>query len=97
MSPGMKALVALIIAMGIAILVALAMVAYGIVSGVGKTGRDGFGARDFELPEGCRIAASDLRENRILLRLDGPAERGCQQVVLIDADSGALIGRLVGR
>ena len=93
---GMKALVSLIVIMGIAIMVALAFVAYGIVGG-GKTGAVGFGARDFALPAGCSLAAAELREDRILLRLSGPAEAGCQSAILIDGRSGAELGRLTGR
>lgn len=92
----MKALVGLISVMSVAIVVALAFVAYGLVGG-GKTGPAGFGARDFPLPAGCSLAAAELREDRILLRLSGPAEQGCQQAILIDARSGAELGRLTGR
>ena len=93
---GMKVLVSLIVIMGICIMVALAFVAYGIVGG-GKPGAVGFGVRDFVLPAGCSLAAAELREDRILLRLSGPAEGGCQAAILIDARSGAELGRLTGR
>lgn len=90
----MKALIALIVAMGIAILVALALVAYGIVSGGGRDGAVGFGQRDFALPPGCEIADAKLEGERLLLRLSGLAEQGCQEVLIFDSESGKELGRL---
>ena len=90
----MRILMGLIIAMGIAILVALALVAYGIVRGVGgeKSGR--FGARDLGLPAGCEIADSSLAEGRIVIRTSGLVESGCQQVLVVDLESGEVLGRI---
>ena len=87
----------LVIVMSIAILVALALVVYGIVGRVAGPADGGFGARDLALPEGCVIAAAQLQEGRLVLRVDGPAEQGCQQVVLIDPTSGAVAGRITAR
>jgi len=89
-----KALIALIVAMGIAILVALALVAYGIATGGGRGGSAGFGQRDFALPAGCEIADAKTDGDRLLLRLSGLAERGCQSVVIFDLDSGKELGRV---
>ena len=91
----MKALIALIVAMGVAILVALALVAYGIVSG-GKSGPGGFDARDFALPAGCEIAETRLEAGRLVLRLSGLAERGCQAVLIFDVETSAPLGRITG-
>ena len=87
----------LVIVMSVAILVALALVAYGIAGRVSGPPREGFGARDIDLPAGCRLAEARLAEGRLVLRLDGPADRDCQQVVLIDPESGAILGRVTAR
>jgi hypothetical protein len=87
----------LVIVMSVAIVVALALVAYGISGRVSGPPRESFGARDIALPAGCRLAEARLQEGRLVLRLDGPAERDCQQVVLLDPASGAVLGRITGR
>ena len=46
------------------------------------------------VPEGCVIAASAIEAPYLVLRLDGLAERGCQQVVLVDLESGRVAGRV---
>ena len=91
----MKALIALIVVMGIAILVALALVAYGIATG-GRSASSGFGQRDFALPAGCEIADAKLAGERLLLRLTGLAEQGCQEVLIFDLESGKELGRIAG-
>jgi len=83
--------------MGIAILVALALVAYGIMAGGGRGEPAGFGPRDFALPAGCEIADATLVGERLLLRLKGLAERGCQEVLIFDSESGAELGRITAR
>ena len=93
----MKALIALIVAMGIAILVALALVAYGIVSGGGRGGPAGFDQQDFALPAGCEIAEASLEGERVILRITGLAERGCQEVLIFDLESGAALGRITAK
>jgi hypothetical protein len=93
---GMRFLIGLIVAMGIAILVALALVAYGIMRGVGGDAAAGFGELGIGLPSGCEIAEATLAEGRLVLRTGGLAERGCQQVIIIDMESGQEIGRLKG-
>lgn len=54
----------------------------------------GFGEVALSLPAGCVIAAAQFDEGRLVLRTDGPRERGCQQVVVIDPDSGQVVGRI---
>ena len=46
------------------------------------------------VPEGCVIADSRIEAPYLVLRLDGLAERGCQQVVLVDLESGRVTGRV---
>lgn len=89
----MRVLIGLIVGMGVAILVALALVAYGIVRGVGGDEESVFGERDLGLPAGCEIAESRIGEGRLLLRTTGLADRGCQQVIVIDLASGRELGR----
>ena len=49
------------------------------------------------MPEGCVIAAASAEGSRLILRLDGLAERGCQQVVLIDLTDGRVLGRVTAK
>ncbi len=91
----MKVLMTLIVVMGIAILVALALVAYGIVSGLGDKDQPGFGDISYPMPAGCSLAASHVTEDQIVLRFDGPAERDCQRLLFIDPTSGKLRGSLL--
>ena len=46
------------------------------------------------IPEGCVIAEASAEGPRLILRFDGLAARGCQQVVLIDLESGTVLGRV---
>ena len=46
------------------------------------------------IPEGCVIAEASAEGRRLILRFDGLATRGCQQVVLIDLESGTILGRV---
>lgn len=95
MTPAMKALIALIVGMGIAIMAALVLVAYGLLAGFGEEPA-GFGTHDLEVPPGCTIAEARLENDLLVVRLAGEAA-GCEQVVLIDPASGAERGRLVAR
>ncbi len=99
----MQALKLLVILMGILILVGLALLVYGVTQRVSE--RDGgeaekvrgggdFGAIAVPLPAGCTIADARGEDGRLVVRLDGPAERGCQQVIVIDMDDGKVLGRV---
>ena len=90
----MRILIGLIIAMGIAIVVALGLVAYGLVRGVGDEAGGRFGVRDLGLPAGCEIADSSLAEGRIVIRTSGLVESGCQQVLVVDLQTGEVLGRI---
>jgi len=89
-----KVLIGLIVVMGIAILVALALVAYGIATGGGRAPTAGFGLREVTVPAGCEIADASVAGERLLLRLTGLAERGCQEVLIFDLESGKELGRI---
>ena len=94
----MQSLKILVIVMGIAILVILAIVVFmiaGRVSGVsGGGGPSGFGEIELQVPLGCSIASAEGKDNTLIVRLDGLAERGCQQVLVVDLESGRVLGRV---
>ena len=98
----MQALKALVIFMGVLIIAGMVLLVYGLVTrtGDGETGSGGapaaagFGALDLAVPAGCSIAGSELSGNRLVVRLEGLAERGCQQLVVLDLASGRELGRV---
>lgn len=92
----MQALKGLVVVMGILVVVGLILVAYGFVSQLSqrRVVSDGFGEKALTLPAGCVIAAAEAAGDRLVVRVDGPAERGCQQVVVVDMESGEILGRL---
>ena len=94
----MQALKVLVIGMGVLIVLGLALVAFGLVSRMSKdgTGRTGFGDVKLALPPGCGLAEARASDGRLVVRSDGPAERGCQQVFVIDMASGKILGRVLG-
>lgn len=55
-----------------------------------------FGELRLAAPAGCTLAGVTLEGARqLLLRLDGPRERGCQQVVVLDLAGGGELGRVI--
>jgi len=93
----MQALKALVILMAVLIVAGMALLVYGLVTrtGGGPGGMDGGAASlDLAVPEGCRIAGSALEGEHLVLRLDGLAERDCQQVLVVDLAGGRLIARV---
>jgi hypothetical protein len=92
----MQALKFMVIGMGVLIVAGLALLFYGLAEGVGKLGGEAhpLGEVVVPVPEGCVIAASTIEAPYLVLRLDGLAERGCQQVVLVDLESGRVAGRV---
>lgn len=92
----MQALKALVIGMGLLILAGLGLVAYGLVGGTSKltSSPAGFGEISLDLPAGCAIAEAEAEGGRIIVRTEGPGERGCQQVLVIDQSSGKILGRI---
>lgn len=92
----MQALKVLVIVMGALIVLGLALVAYGLATRLAKdrTAADGFGDVDLPLPAGCVIAGARAEAGRLVVRADGPVERGCQQVVIIDLAEGRILGRV---
>ncbi len=96
-SGGMHALKFVVIGMGLLMVAGLVLLFYGLAEGVGKLGGTGapLGEVMVPVPEGCVIADSRIEGPYLLLRLDGLAERGCQQVVLVDLESGRVTGRVM--
>lgn len=99
----MQALKVLVIFMAILIVAGMALLVYGLVTRTGGgdslfggTAGAGGGAADLDLPvpEGCVIAGAELSGERLVVRLDGLAERDCQQVLVVDLAAGRLLGRV---
>ena len=90
----MRALKGLVIGLGVVILVLFGLVIWGIAR-LGQEPDAGFDRATVEMPAGCRLAEAGADgAGGLLLRLDGPAERGCQQLLIVDRASGALKGRI---
>ena len=92
----MRAVKLVVIGMGLLIVGGLVLLVYGVGTQMGKVGGGaaGFGEVALPMPDGCVIADSRVEAPHLVVRLDGLAERGCQQVVLIDLDTGRVVGRL---
>ena len=92
----MQALKGFVVFMGLLIVAGLALVVYALVTRVsdGKGPLGGFDATTVPLPAGCTLAEARIEAGRLILRAEGPAERGCQQVILLDPESGKVLGRV---
>ncbi|WP_299615916.1 hypothetical protein [Pelagibius sp.] len=91
----MQALKFLVIVMAILILGGMGLLAYGLATRLDSGGAV-FEAIELPLPPGCTIAGTEVSENRLVLRFDGLAERGCQQVVVVDMTTGRILGQVRG-
>ena len=90
----MKALKALVIGMGVLIVIGFVLLVVGLANKFSQAGKAGFGEAEVVVPDGCSVAETLAEGDRLLLRLEGPAARGCAQVVVIDLESGEVRGRL---
>lgn len=106
----MQALKALVIFMAVLILAGMALLVYGLITrtgdGADKVGEAAapattpattpvdFGTLELALPDGCTLAATELAGDRLVIRFNGQAERGCQQLVVVDLASGQVLGRV---
>jgi hypothetical protein len=92
----MRTVKAVVIGMGFLIVGGLILLVYGVGTQMGKVGGSGagFGEVALPVPDGCVIAESRVEAPHLVVRLDGLAERGCQQVILVDLESGRILGRL---
>lgn len=93
----MRALKALVVFMGILIAGGLALLTYAVIGGLPDSRPSGFGETTVALPPGCVIAEAMVADGKLVLRVDGPAERGCQRVILLDPESGRELGRVTTR
>jgi len=93
----MQSLKALVVFMGLLIVAGLGLVVYGMMGQLsgGPGAGGGFDAASVPLPAGCSLAQAEIGEGRLVLRAEGPADRpDCQQVILLDPESGAELGRI---
>lgn len=90
-----QALKVLVIGMGVLIVLGLALVTYGLMTKTGRGVRtDTFGEVILDLPTGCGIADAQSQDGKLIVRTDGPLERGCQKVFVIDLADGKILGHL---
>ncbi|MGF1628532.1 MAG: hypothetical protein ACFCUT_03605 [Kiloniellaceae bacterium] len=104
----MQALKALVLFLAVLIVAGMALLVYGLITRTGGgeradglfgaesggAGAGGVASLDLPVPEGCRIAGTELAGDRLVIRLDGLAERDCQQVLVVDLAGGRLLGRV---
>lgn len=103
----MQALKALVIFMGVLIVAGMVLLVYGLVTRTGGGGEEqaalrvedagaamDFGTLNLTIPDGCSIASSELAGHRLVVRFTGQAERGCQQLVIVDLAGGRELGRV---
>ena len=94
----MQALKILVVVMGLGIVGIVAVIVVVLVQRTGAGGgAEGLGEVAFDLPAGCVLADAAAAEGRLVLRLDGPAGAGCQQAVVVDLESGELLGRVTAK
>ena len=92
----MQALKISVIVMALAIvgIVVLIVVTLAQRAGSGDGAAAGFGDLTLAIPEGCVLASAEAADQRLILRLDGPVAGGCQQAVVLDLESGQVLGRV---
>lgn len=89
------ALKALVIGLGLVILALLGAVIYGIARQADRLEQvPDMTETDVPVPVGCELAAVVPEGDLLILRLAGPAERGCQQAVIVDPVGGSVLGRV---
>lgn len=108
----MKAVKTAVILMSILIVAGFGFVVYTIVArmmsgepvlAVSKSdaGYDataaGFGEIDLPVPVGCELDSVQLEGRRLLITLDGLEGQRCRQIIMMDASSGKVLGRVTLR
>jgi hypothetical protein len=92
----MQALKALVIGMAVLIVVGMIVVIVTIANRLGKGHAPPAPAAPMAatlpIPAGCSVAQMAVAGERLALRLAGSGD--CQQILLVDPASGALVGRL---
>jgi hypothetical protein len=89
-----RALLALVIILGVLIVVGLVGLIVAAMMGAGRRGAEATGPAPYvtSVPApGARIESAELQGNRILMRLSGGEG---DELVILDSNSGRLIGRV---
>ena len=103
--PNLRALKILVVVMGIAIVASVIVIVVAISNRLSEAEQAApaeaatapakvIGDLSIAIPEGCVMAEADVQGSRLVVRIDGLAERGCQQVILIDLASGRVLTRV---
>ena len=91
--PSYRGLKAVVIILGVLILMAFGVLVGGLFMRAGNTGaaREPYVTR-IEAEPGARVAGAELAGNRLILRVEGA---NSNEIVLVDAATGRVIGRVV--
>ncbi len=90
----MQGLKALVIGMGVLIVLGFVALVVGLADKFSRLDDAGFAETEVAVPDGCSVAETLAEGDRLLLRLEGPAERGCAQIVVVDLESGDVSRRM---
>ena len=94
----MQALKTLVVLMGLLIVAGVALIGYGLVSTFSEEKKPGVRGESAEatitLPAGCTLAEARAGDGRLVLRGAGPVEHGCQQVIVLDPETGEVLSRI---
>ncbi len=93
----MQALKVFVIFMGLLIVAGLALVVYAMLTRVseGPGAGAGFDETALALPAGCSLAEARAEAGRLIVRTEGPMGYDpCQQIIIIDLESGEVLGRV---
>jgi hypothetical protein len=92
----MGAIKALVAVLGLVILAMIGLVIWGLLrQGESLRQKTSFEELALAVPAGCSLAAVEPGGGELMiLRLEGPLERGCQQAVLVDRAAGQVTGRI---
>lgn len=84
---------AAVIAMGVVIVIGFVVVVVTIVDRLAGPGEpELLGEIAVPLPAGCRLADAWSEAGRLYLRYEGEAD--CQQVAIVDPETGGVVGRV---
>ncbi len=90
----MQGLKALVIGMGVLIVLGFVALVIGLADKFSRLDEAGLRETEVPVPDGCSLAETLAEGDRLLLRLEGPADRGCAQIVVVDLESGEVRSRL---
>jgi len=86
-----RGLLALVIILGVLILIGVGALIAGAILGAGRRAETNVPFMTTVPVSGARIESAELQGNRILMRLSGT---GGEELVVLDAASGRLVGRI---